>query len=82
MYTYIYIYIYIYTHPCIPQFELLELIPLIAIRQGRRRLFERRGGIVHYEYMTLAKKTSVLRETILLFFEPRCFGVNKNKLAP
>ena len=27
--------------------------------------------IVHYEYMALAKKTSVLREAMLLLIEPR-----------
>ena len=30
--------------------------------------------IVHCEYMVLAKKTSVLREAVLLFVEPRRFG--------
>ena len=32
---------------------------------------------VHYEYMPLANKTSVLREAMFLFVEPRCFGASK-----
>ena len=35
------------------------------------------GGIVHYEYMALAKKTSVVREAMLFIFEPRRFGASK-----
>ena len=33
--------------------------------------------IVHYEYMALAKKTSVLREAVLLFVEPRRCGASE-----
>ena len=32
-----------------------------------------KGFEVHYEYMALAKKTSVLREAMLCIVEPRCF---------
>ena len=32
--------------------------------------------------MALAKKTSVLREAMLSFVEPRHFGVNNNKTVP
>ena len=34
--------------------------------------------LVHYEYMALAKRTSVLREAILSFVEP----VDNSKLVP
>ena len=34
-------------------------------------------AIVHYEYVALARKTSVLREAMLLFVEPWRFGASK-----
>ena len=37
-----------------------------------------RYNIAHYEYVALAKKTSVLREAMLLLFEP----VNNSKTVP
>ena len=40
-----------------------------------------RFGVVHDEYTALAKKTSVLREAMLLFLEPWCFGVNDRKVV-
>ena len=41
---------------------------------SRDNLSREIGRIMHYEYMALAKKTSVLREATLLSFEPRRFG--------
>ena len=38
--------------------------------------------IAHYEYMTLARKTSVLREAMLLFVEPARSAVNRGKIVP
>ena len=37
---------------------------------------------VHYEYMALAKKTSVLREAMLLCVEPAWSAVNNERCAP
>ena len=39
-------------------------------------------GIVHNEYMALAKQTSVLREAMLSLFEPAWSAVNKHKSMP
>ena len=39
--------------------------------------------MVHYEYMALAKKTSVLREAMILLFEPRRFEkTHVNHIVP
>ena len=39
-------------------------------------------GVAHYEYLASAKKTSVLREAMFLFFEPRRLGANNDKIVP
>ena len=83
IYTYMYIYIYmcISTSQCRIPKDLFHpqrrelLFPISDI--SRCALFckkERTGkGRVHYEYVTLANKTSVLREAMLFVFEPRRF---------
>ena len=38
--------------------------------------------MVYYEYKALAKKTSALREAMLLFVEPSRSVVNSNKIVP
>ena len=50
---------------------LFRIELFMADRMHPRRIS--RVGIVYYEYMALAKKTSVLREAMLFSFEPQRF---------
>ena len=64
-----------------------EAAPLgtTAFGRGRCCRFRRsatRSTIAHYEYMALAKKTSVFEKNSVSFVEPRRFGVNDNKSVP
>ena len=63
---YMYICIYVYMHICIYAYMYVYVYIYIYI----------------YIYMALAKKTSVLREAMLLFVEPRRFGVSNSKSCP
>ena len=75
--TCVYIYIYVYTHVYIVVFMLMCLLRRQWQQVRRHVLVYLRACIVHYEYVALAKNTSVLHETMLWCFEPRRVGASK-----